>query len=109
MAQNRIIKGLDNPVIMTFSFSGDFSVNGLNTFTSITLDIGTDTYSTTLTPDQLFIVSDNELRLSIGDTTTLDAGGYLPEIMGYSATYDDGYLLSGALNPNLGAIIILER
>ena len=108
MSQNRIIKGKDNPVVMTFTFTGDFAASGLNTFTSISVDIGTESYTTALNPDNLFIVSDAELRLRIGDVTTLAAGRYLPEIVGFSITYNDGYLISGACNPVLGAIDIVD-
>ena len=40
MAQNIIVKGSDNPVIMSWSFSGDFAANGLASFSEITVDIG---------------------------------------------------------------------
>lgn len=106
--QNVIVKGNDNPVVMTFSFAGDFAASGLNTFISVDLVIGGETYSTDGTPTNLSIESDTELRLKIGDTTTLDAGNYLPEIIGYSATYDDGYLISGACKPILGNIKVCE-
>lgn len=104
--QNVIVKGNDNPVVMTFSFTGDFLASGLNTFTSITLTIGGEEYSTNLTPDNLSVESDTELRLKIGDTTALADGRYLPEIVGFSATYDDGYLLSGQCKPILGNITV---
>ena len=46
MAQDKIIKGFDNPVVMEFTFTGDFAALGLNTVTSISLSLGTDTYTT---------------------------------------------------------------
>jgi hypothetical protein len=106
MAQNKVIKGLDNPVVMNFTFTGDFAALGLNTFTSINLDLGDETYTTLLNPNNLFIVSNTELRLRIGDTTALVAGSYLPEIVGFSATYNDGYLISGSCNVVLGSIYV---
>lgn len=96
MSQSIVIKGRDNPAIFEFSFTGDFASLQLNTFSRVVVNIGTESYSTDLTPSNLFIVGDTELRLKIGDTTTLDVGSYTPEIIGYSAAYDDGYLLSGA-------------
>ena len=95
MPQNVIVKGKDNPVVMEFSFTGDFEASGLNTFTEVKLTIGGEEYSTVANPDNLSIESATELRLKIGDSTELDVGCYLPEIVGFSATYDDGYLLSG--------------
>ena len=94
--QNEIYLGLDNPVVMTFSFSGEFAAGGLSNFTNIQLTIGGEVYTTTGTPAQLFLNGNNELRLKIGDTTALTVGTYQPEIIGFSATYDDGYLLHGA-------------
>lgn len=108
MAQNKIIKGFDNPVIMQFTFTGDFAASGLNTFTSISLSIGAETYTTLANPDNLFIVSNTELRLKIGDITTLPEDAYLPEIVGFSINYNDGYLISGACNAILDAILVLD-
>lgn len=92
--QDIIIKGSDNPVIFEFTFSGDFSASGLNNFTRITVAIGNESYDSSVDINQLKINSPTELSLSIGDTTTLDAGSYTPIIIGYSATYDDGYVLN---------------
>lgn len=89
MPQNVIIKGKDNPVVITFAFTGDFASLGLNTFTSVSVQVGDETYTTG--GPNLSIESNSELRLKIGDVTTLDAGYYLPTIIGYSATYDDGF------------------
>ena len=108
MAQDKIIKGLDNPIVMEFTFTGDFAALGLNTFTSINVDIGTETYTTLTTPDNLFIVSNTELRLKIGDTTALDVGAYLLEIVGFSPTYNDGYLISGSCNAVLGSVYVVD-
>jgi hypothetical protein len=94
--QNEIYIGLDNPVVMTFSFTGEFGSGGLSNFTYIQLTIDSEVYTTSGTPNQLFLNGNNELRLKIGDTTSLPAGSYLPEIIGFSATYNDGYLLNGA-------------
>lgn len=102
--QNVIVRGRDNPVVMEFSFGGDFAASGLNTFNEVRVTIGDETYSTTSNPDNLFIESDFELRLRIGDTTSLGVGVYLPEITGFSATYNDGYLISGKCKPILEPI-----
>ena len=99
--QNEIYLGFDNPVIFTWSFSGDFAASGLNTFTDIQINIGGEDYSTLATSENLFIVSNTELRLKIGDTTSLTAGSYLPEITGFSPDYNDGYLLNGVKNKRL--------
>ena len=104
MAQNKIVKGSDNPVVMSWSFSGDFAANGLASFSEITVDIGSESYSTISTPSQLFLNGNNELRLRIGDSTSLAEGQYTLEVIGFSATYNDGYLLSGKCKPVLGAV-----
>ena len=92
--QNTIIKGHDNAVVFTFMFDGEFAALGLNNFTRITIDIGAESYDSTIDVDKLKISSPEDLILSIGDTTTLDSGNYTPTIIGYSATYDDGYVLN---------------
>lgn len=107
MAQDTVIKGKDNPVIFQFVFTGDFSALQLNSFSKITLDIGGELYSTDITPDNLFIVNDNELRLKIGDTTSLEPGRYNFELVGYSASYDDGYLLHGEKKRILSSIKVI--
>jgi hypothetical protein len=104
MAQNVIVKGKDNPVVINFTFTGDFAASGLNAFTSVTLAIGGESYNTVSDPDNLSIESATELRLKIGDTTSLDVGNYLPQITGFSATYDDGFLLTGTCKPILPTI-----
>lgn len=107
MAQDTVIKGKDNPVIFNFTMTGDFAANQLNTFDKVTVDIGGEAYATDTTPNQLFIVSGNQLRLKIGDITTLAVGGYIPEIIGYSTDYNDGYLLSGVKRRLFGAVRVL--
>jgi hypothetical protein len=101
--QNVIYLGLDNPVIITGSFAGEFT--SWSDFTRIVLNIGSEVYSTDTTPNQLFI-NGNELRLKIGDTTALTPGGYPLRIVGYSATYDDGYLLTDKKLGNLPPVIV---
>lgn len=90
--QNVIVKGRDNPVIMTFTFTGDFEAQGLNNFSSITVDVGSETYSTA---NSVTIVDKHTLSLNIGSVTALADGNYNPEIVGFSATYPNGYLLNG--------------
>jgi hypothetical protein len=101
--QNVIYLGLDNPVIIGGSFSGDFT--SWSDFTRVVLNIGNEVYSTDNTPAQLF-VSGSDLKLSIGDITELSPGGYPLRIIGYSATYDDGYLLTDKKLGNLPPVIV---
>ena len=92
---NIIIKGRDNPVILEFTFNGDFEANGLNTFDYITLSVDNESYSTQDADNKLTISTDGmNLILNIGDSTNLLDGYYTPIITGYSATYDDGYVLN---------------
>lgn len=92
--QDVIIKGRDNPVTFEFTFTGDFAALGLNNFNRITVDIGSESYDSSVDISQLRIASETELSLSIGDTTLLETGSYTPTIIGYSVTYDDGYVLN---------------
>ena len=97
--QNKIIKGTDQPVVMNFTFTGEFASGGLGEFTDIQITIGSEVYTSALNPSEV-VVSGNELRLLIGTVTSLDAGGYNLTIVGISPTYDDGYILSGGcINP----------
>lgn len=104
-AQNTIYKGYDNPVIMAFTFGGDFAALGLNNFTRIDVTIGTETHSTT--SGAVEIVSATELALKIGDSTALPPGSYLPTVTGYNATYGDGYVLTMKGSAGLGALLIV--
>lgn len=92
MSSNVIYKGFDNPIIFTFSFSGDFAALGLNNFTRIDVTIGSETYSTT--GQYLAITDANTLTLSISDVTNLADGSYGVEIIGFNSTYDDGFVLA---------------
>lgn len=92
--QNLIIKGKDNPVVIEFSFTGDFYQNGLNTFARLTLQIGDEIYDTSIDTDYLKIIDNNTLHLIIGDHTQLEPDKYVLTIIGYSNVYNDGYVLT---------------
>jgi hypothetical protein len=87
--QNVIIKGKDNPARIEFTFTGDVT---LASFASITVSLGGETYTS---GSAELAIDGNALVLSIGDATALAPGSYYPEIVGFSAQFDDGYLLSG--------------
>ena len=93
--QNVIYLGKDNPVIVEFSFTGDFATDGLSNFTDIQVTIGDETYTLLINPSNIVVNSNTELRILIGDTTSLGEGAYSIKIVGVSATYDDGYVLAG--------------
>ena len=103
---NKIYLGNDNPVVFQFELGGDFALLGLNTFTDgVTLTIGNEEYSTETTPVQLFIVDNTDLKLNIGDSTSLVEGNYPVTIKGFSVNYDDGYVLN---DRNASKIIDVE-
>ena len=105
--QNIIIKGRDNPVILEFTFTGDFETNGLNTFDYITLSVDSESYSTQDADNNLTISTDGmRLTLNIGDTTNLSDGYYTPTVIGYSSTYDDGYVLNSDDKRELSKITV---
>lgn len=104
--QNQVFLGTDTPVVMNFSFTGNFSANGLSNFTDIKLFIGDEEYSTTLTPNNLFTTSNTELRLNIGVDTVLAARSYEVKIVGFSPTYDDGYVLVGCYRNSLTVKVV---
>lgn len=108
--QNIIVKGQGVPVIMNFEFNGDFSETGLNGFSSISLTIGDETYTTDADPDKLFVESSTQLRLRIGASTNLPPRQYVQEIKGFSAEYPApvGYLLSGPCLPRFEPIEVRE-
>lgn len=95
--QNFFIKGRDNPVVINFSFNDGLS---LSMFDRIVFQIGPEEYATDTNPDKV-VVDGNSLIISVGDTTALEFGRYLPVITGYNATYNDGYVLTGKSNPVL--------
>lgn len=91
--QNRLFIGRDNPIVLEFNFTGDFASGGLSNFDNITVNIGGEEYSTNNDPDKI-IVDGDALRIAIGDVTQLTPGFYQLELIGYSSTYDDGYVLA---------------
>ena len=107
MAQDTVIIGKDNPVILVGNFNGDFAAEQFDTFSRITLSIGGENYSTDTTPQQLFVFNKNQLRLVIGDTTSLEPGRYDFELVGFSPTYDDGYLIHGEKRKILNKIRVV--
>lgn len=97
--QNIVVKGFDNEMVLKFTFTGDYSSGGLNNFDSLEATIGGEVYSTTTTPDSIFIEDDTTLYISIGDSTQLDEGYYHLKLVGFSGTYDDGFVLAcGGIN-----------
>jgi hypothetical protein len=108
MAQNIIVKGTDKPVNIVFNFTEEFATNGLNEFSRITLQIGDEAYDTAVNTNQLVIVSSTELSLRISDSTALSVGRYPLTILGYNATFDDGFPLTSDCNPMLGYVKVCE-
>lgn len=100
--QNVIIKGRDNPVTFIFSFTGHMEAQGLNNFTAITVDIGSESYNLT---NAVSIVDKHTLRLNIGAVTALADGNYNPEIVGTSVTYPNGFLLTGCKKKTLAGFV----
>lgn len=105
--KNKISPPADMPVIMTFTFDGEFATDGLSNFDEIVLVIGGETYSTVSDPDELYHLNSSELTLSIGDSTSLEKGIYLPNIRGYNIKYNDGYILNSPCFNRLGNPIIV--
>ena len=93
--QNTVYLGKDNPIVLEFGFEGDFETGGLSNFTDIQVTIGGELYTLLLNPASVVVESDTELRILIGTVTSLTEGSYSIEIIGVSATYDDGYNLPG--------------
>lgn len=100
--QNVIIKGRDNPVTFVFAFTGAFAADGLSNFTGITVEIGSESYNLT---NHVSIVDDVTLSLDIGAVTALADGNYNPEIIGTSATYPNGFLLTGCKKKTLAGFV----
>ena len=100
--QNVIIKGRDNPVTFVFAFTGHMEAQGLNNFNSITVEIGNESYDLT---NNVEIIDKHTLSLNIGAVTTLADGNYNPEIVGVSATYPNGFLLTGCKKKTLAGFV----
>ena len=109
MLQNVIMKGRDNPVEISFSFDeGDFKELGLNTFSEIKVTLGSNTYSTIDNPSQVFVSNNTDLTINVGADVALEKGSFLPEIVGYSNVYTQGYELSGKCKPILGYLEVRD-
>ena len=103
-AANFFIKGRDNPVVINFTFADGFS---LADFDRIEFKIGNETYDSAVDAAAV-VYAGSKLTLSIGDTTALAVGKYTPTIIGYSATYDDGYVLTSKANAVLGQMEVRD-
>jgi hypothetical protein len=99
MAQDTIVKGLNNLVSMEFTFT---ELAGLLAFNDIQITIGDETYTTLLNPTQLIAVSQTLLTLDVGTTTSLAINSYTPTIKGVigAKTFE----ITGKCTPLLGAI-----
>jgi hypothetical protein len=106
---NKLFPPRDNKAVIDFTFGGDFETGGLNNFTEITLEIGSETYSTISESSELYIIGDVSLVLDIGNSTSLEEGVYFPSIIGYSQRYDDGYILTSSCDNRLSQPIIVCR
>ena len=104
MAANFFIKGRDNPVVINFTFTDSFD---LDDFDRIVFEIGNETYDSAANAAAV-VYAGSKLTLSIGDTTALAAGKYTPIITGYSANYDDGYVLTSKANAVLGQMEVRD-
>ena len=103
--QNVVYLGRDNPIIITFSFTGEFAADGLNNFDDLQIGIGGEAYTLLTTPNSVVVQSDTELRIFIGTVTSLEAGAYDIQITGINTTYDDGYVLDGR---KLGKVVVKD-
>lgn len=109
MQQNIIIKGRNNPVRIQFSFKGDFQQQGLSSFSRVELTLGNESYNTLDNPTEIKILEQGfVLEINIGMATLLPNGSYMPEIVGYSNVYTDGYELTSRCKPVLGYIKIVS-
>ena len=106
--QNRIFIGRDNPASLKFTFDGDFGDGGLSNFDVITVELGGESYSSVDDPDAIYLTDDLTLVISIGDVTSLDAGFYSVKVIGYSSTYDDGYVLTCEEFGNIEKLQVIE-
>ena len=113
--QNTIIKGRDNPVTIELEIAGNYSDGSPPPFDRFMLTIGNESYDTALT-DKLSIelIGVNStldkylinLVLIAGDTG-LDDGYYRPDIIGYSITYPNGYVITNDEDINLSKVRVL--
>ena len=100
MSQNKIIKGRNNAVVITFS-----GVD-LTTFTKIDATYGSDTRNSTDNPDDVVVDSATQLSLFYGDTTETENQYW--EIIGFSATFTLGLELTSECLGNLGRSTVCE-
>jgi hypothetical protein len=92
--QNIVYLGKDNPIVIDFTFTGEFEADGLSNFTDIEVEIGGESYTLLANPTNVIVSTNTQLRVLIGDVTSLTDGAYSINVIGVSATYDDGYVLN---------------
>ena len=91
--RNALFIGRDNELVLKVTFQDEFATNGLANFDRIEFSVGGETNATDTHPNNV-VVDGQYIRIRIGDVTALEPGLYDPEIIGYSAVYDDGFVLA---------------
>lgn len=98
MAQDIIIKGRDNPVVINFS-----GVD-LQLFTDISVNFGADERTLLLNPSSIIVSSQTELELNFQDTLEVASNTWC--ITGFDAVNTNGVELSSkSLNPLRSRVI----
>lgn len=91
--RNALFIGRDNELVLKVTFQDEFATLGLANFDRIEFSVGGETYSSLTDPDKIVIDGDF-IRVRIGDVTAIPPGLYDAEVIGYSAAYDDGFVLA---------------
>lgn len=95
-----IIKGKDNPILLTFTFKVPNNPSfGLTGFSDLEVKFGSETYTLLLNPTIVEVISDTQLQLNLGGTSETFSSYFV--INGYNATYPDGYQLTSKCLANL--------
>lgn len=100
MAQDTIIKGKDNPVVINFS-GVDLAL-----FTDISVHFGSDQRTMLLNPESIIVKSDTELELNFQDTT--ETSGNYWCVSGFDAVNTNGIELTSKNLKNLPVTIIFD-
>ncbi len=100
MAQDIIIKGRDNQMVINFTFDiPEIAGFNLNTLTDVELTFGAEKYKLTTDPTIVYIISENSLGINLSGTS--ETSSHYLDIVAHHDRFPQGFQLTNRYMNNL--------
>ncbi len=100
MAQDTIIKGKDNQMVINFSFDIPEIVGfDLSTLADVELTFGSESYKLSTDPAVLYLISENSLGINLSGTS--ETTSHYLDIVAHHARFPQGFQLTNRHMNNL--------